>query len=181
MPPATNVLLYDDSLQSDSLGDTCLIAVLALVTMLLHLIEVYLMKNKNKSKKRDSTYRRIIRRRRTIQSLYREYGSLFARACRMNYEGFMVLHDKLKQGIQEYITNNNNRTEYSPSSVNQSYCFYIPNGEISTEIRLATALRYFAGGSYLDISISHGISRTNVYRSVWAVVHATNISTSLQF
>ena len=61
----------------------------------------------------------------------------------MNYEGFMVLHDKLKQGIQEYITNNNNRTEYSPSSVNQSYSFCIPNGEISTEIRLVTALRYF--------------------------------------
>ena len=113
MPPATNVLLHGDSLQSDSLGDACVIAVLASVMMLLHLIEVYLMKNKNKSKKRDSTYRRIIQRRCTIQSLYREYGSLFARAYRMNYEGFMVPHDKLKQGIQEYITNNNNRTEYS--------------------------------------------------------------------
>ena len=77
----------------------------------------------------------------------------------MNYEGFMVLHDILKQGIQENITNNNNRTDFSPSSINQSYSFYIPNGEISTEICLATALRYFAGGSYLDISISHGINR----------------------
>ena len=136
MPSATNILLYDDSLQSESLGDACLIAVLSSVMMLLRLIEAYLTKNKNKNKKRDSTYRRIIRRRRTIQSLYREYGSLFARAYRMNYEGFMVLHDKLKQGIQEYITNNNNRTEYSPSSFNQSYCFYIPNSKISTEIRL---------------------------------------------
>ena len=98
----------------------------------------------------------------------------------MNYEGFMVLHDILKQGIQEYITNNNNQTDFS-SSINQLYSFYIPNGEISTEIHLATALRYFAGGSYLDISISHGISKTDVYRSVWAVAHATNISTSLQF
>ena len=61
MPPATNLLLYD-SLQSESLGDTCLIAILASVTMLLRLIEAYLMKNKNKSKRRDSTYRRIIRR-----------------------------------------------------------------------------------------------------------------------
>ena len=154
MPPATNLLLYDDSLQSDSLGDACLIAVQASVMMLLHLIEAYLMKNKNKSRRRDSTYRHIIWRRHTIQSLYREYGGLFARAYRMNYEGFMVLHDILKQGIQEYITNNNNRTDYSPSSINQLYSFYIPNGEISTEICLATALRYFAGGSYLDISIS---------------------------
>ena len=46
MPPATNLLLYDDSLQSDSLGDACLVAVLASVTMLLHLIEAYLMKTK---------------------------------------------------------------------------------------------------------------------------------------
>ena len=46
MPPATNLLLYDDSLQSDSLGDACLIAVLASVTMLLRLIEAYLMKTK---------------------------------------------------------------------------------------------------------------------------------------
>ena len=93
---------------NQTLGDACLIAILASVMMLLHSIEAYLMKNKNKSKKRDSTYRHIIRRRRTIQSLYREYGSLFARAYCMNYEGFMVLHDILKQGIQEYITNNNN-------------------------------------------------------------------------
>ena len=99
----------------------------------------------------------------------------------MNYEGFKVLHDILKQGIQEYITNNINQTDYSPSSINQLYSFYIPNSEISTEIRLVTALRYFAGGFYLDISISHGISKTDVYRSVWAVVHATNISTSFQF
>ena len=42
-------------------------------------------------------------------------------------------------------------------------------------------MRYFAGGSYLDISISRGISKTDVYRSVWAEVHAANISTSLQF
>ena len=48
MPPATNLLLYDDSLQSDSLGDTCLIAVLALVMMLLHLTEAYLMKTKKR-------------------------------------------------------------------------------------------------------------------------------------
>ena len=48
MPPATNLLLYDDSLQSDSLGDACLIAILASVTMLLRLIEAYLMKTEKR-------------------------------------------------------------------------------------------------------------------------------------
>ena len=51
MPSATNILLYDDSLQSESLGDVCLIAVLSSVMMLLRLIEAYLTKNKNKNKK----------------------------------------------------------------------------------------------------------------------------------
>ena len=46
MPPAANLLLYNDSLQSDSLGDACLIAILASVTMLLRFIEAYLMKTK---------------------------------------------------------------------------------------------------------------------------------------
>ena len=56
MPPATNLLLYDNSLQSESLGETCLIAVLVSVMMLLRLLEAYLMKNKSKSKRRNSTY-----------------------------------------------------------------------------------------------------------------------------
>ena len=51
MPSATNILLYEDSLQAESLGDACLIAVLSSVMMLLRLIEAYLTKNKNKNKK----------------------------------------------------------------------------------------------------------------------------------
>ena len=51
MPSATNILLYEDSLQAESLGDACLIAILSSVMMLLRLIEAYLTKNKNKNKK----------------------------------------------------------------------------------------------------------------------------------
>ena len=43
------------------------------------------------------------------------------------------------------------------------------------------ALRYFAGGSHLDITISHGIGKTDVYHSVWAVVHANDRCPRLQF
>ena len=42
------------------------------------------------------------------------------------------------------------------------------------QIRLACALRYFAGGSYLDIIMSHAVGKTDFYQSIWAVVHATN-------
>ena len=53
--------------------------------------------------------------------------------------------------------------------------------EQSVEIHLAAALWYLAGGSYLDITISYGVGKTDVYRSVWAVVHATNNCNKLQF
>ena len=101
----------------------------------------------------------------------------------MDYQGFMNLHDLLKDRIREYIRNNNNRGDQSTPSINndEQTSFHIPNGAISTQIHLAAALRFFAGGSYLDIAISHGIGKTDVYRSVWSVVHATNISTALQF
>ena len=145
-------------MQSETLGDACMIAVLASITMVLHWIEMYLHNNKN-STQRSTTYHCIKRKRRTIQSLHQEYGGLFSRTYQMNYEGFMALHDLLQQGIKEYITNNNNNM----NSNNGSSSFHVHNGDISLEIHLATALRYFAGGSYLDISVSQGIRKTDVY------------------
>ena len=97
----------------------------------------------------------------------------------MDYKAFMRLHELLKSGINEYISNNNNRINYTTRHDLPS--FHIHNGEIRSEICLAVALRYFAGGSYLDITISHGIGKTDVYHSIWAVVHATNRCPRLQF
>ena len=107
MPQATNVLLYDDSSQSAMLGDACLIAVLSSLTMMLRLVDI-VVKKQSKRKRRNKIYQRIQRNRRTIQSLYDQYGILFTSAYRMNYETFKVLHDLLKPGIDEYISNNNN-------------------------------------------------------------------------
>ena len=50
----------------------------------------------------------------------------------------------------------------------------IPNGRISTDVRLACALRYYAGGSPFDISSTYCVSHTEVINSVWFVVEATN-------
>ena len=98
---------------------------------------------------------------------------MFSRAYQMDYDVFMSLHELLNPGIDEYVHQNHNSTNEE--------CFYRHNGAISSEIHLASALWYFAGGSYLDITISHWIGKTDVYRSVWAVVHATNNCTKLQF
>ena len=94
----------------------------------------------------------------------------------MDYIAFKSLHCLLQSGIQEYIIN-----EREINDGNNGLEFYMRNGWITTEIRLACALRYFTGGSYLDIMLLHGIGKTDLYRSIWAVVHATNACTTLQF
>ena len=45
---------------------------------------------------------------------------------------------------------------------------------ISSSVRLACALRYFAGGSPYDLMCKYGISYVEVMRSVWTVVKAVN-------
>ena len=55
MPPATNSLIHYGSSQTESLGDACLISVLASVTMVLRVIDFY-VKNTNKIKWRQTTY-----------------------------------------------------------------------------------------------------------------------------
>ena len=100
MLQVSNILCYDNSIQSETLRDACMIAVLASITMVLCWIDMYLHNNK-KSTRRSTTYHCIKRKRRTIQLLHQEYECLFSRACRMNYKGFMALHDLLQQGIKE--------------------------------------------------------------------------------
>ena len=111
-----------------------------------------------------------------ITIIKKEYGSLFQCAYRMDYIAFKSLHRLLQKGIQEYIIN-----EREINDGNNGLEFYMRNGRITTEIRLACALRYFGGGSYLDIMLLHGIGKTDLYRSIWAVIHATNACTTLQF
>ena len=65
--------------------------------------------------------------------------------------------------------------------MHDSPAVYIHNGEIRLGIHLAVTLRYFAGGSYLDITITHVIGKTDVYHSVGAVDHSINRCTRLQF
>jgi hypothetical protein len=54
------------------------------------------------------------------------------------------------------------------------------NGIIPSTTRLSRALRYFARGRPEDISLVHGNSFTEVFRSVWKVVNAVNRSADLR-
>ena len=94
----------------------------------------------------------------------------------MDYASFQCLHELLKDGILHYIRRSDSSQNYSPNP-----SFFVRNGNITTEIRLACALCYFAGGSYLDITMSHAIGVNDFYHSVWAIVDAMNRCPSLNF
>jgi hypothetical protein len=51
---------------------------------------------------------------------------------------------------------------------------YIPNGPISRNVRLACAIRWFAGGSTYDIMTTYGLGHTDTINSYWYVLDAIN-------
>ena len=105
------------------------------------------------------------RQRRRVAQIYKSLGPIyFRRAYRMTYESFCILHKILDDGIDRALGQRKHDHRTPP----------IANGLISTQIRLACALRYFAGGSPYDIMVKYGISHTEIFRSVWSVVDAIN-------
>ena len=173
MGTATNFVVFDKSFQAASLGDASLIAIVTTIQVLLHAVEELLRRNR-KERRRSNGY--IKCKRRSLVSICNEYGNLFERAYRMDYPSFLELHELLKDGIKEYV-----RKEVTSTNSSANQPFYRKNGKITTQIRVACALQYFAGGSYLNIIMSHSVGKTDFYRSIWAVVHATNECSCLDF
>jgi hypothetical protein len=52
-------------------------------------------------------------------------------------------------------------------------------GTVSVEAKLSMALRFMAGGSYLDIALYHGVHRSTFFEAVWDVVGAVNEAITL--
>ena len=82
----------------------------------------------------------------------------------MTYSSFGHLSLLLSEGI---ILASGQRDEFS--SVH-----HVHNGRIMPELRLACAIRWFAGGSAYDIMTTFGISHSEVFTSAWIVVQAVN-------
>jgi hypothetical protein len=53
--------------------------------------------------------------------------------------------------------------------------YFVPNGPISPDVRLACAICWFAGGSLYNIMTTYGIGHTDAMNSCWYVVDAVNI------
>ena len=136
----------------------------------------YLLQQGGKPQKKSRKGRVSIRRaRRSVREMYNILGAdYFRRAYRMSYESFWRLHSMLATRIN---TARITARRYVPKGGRKGGRYKSPpirNGRISTSVRLACALRVFAGGSVYDLMSNYGISHTDVMDSVWHVVHAVN-------
>lgn len=100
------------------------------------------------------------RMRSPITAIFDEYGPiLFRRAYRMDEDSFWKLLNLLETNMGIKRGRKRGAT---------------PNGPVCNSVRLAMALRYFAGGDPLDIAVVYKVSRDLVYKSAWLVVDAIN-------
>ena len=122
------------------------------------------------------------RMRRSVAEIYESLGpTYFRRAYRMTYESFLKLHQKLQEGILHAVSvvageKRNKRVSQRGTYLRNRHFKTppVPNGPIATTVRLACAVRYFAGGSPYDLMGKYGISHSEVMRSVWYTVEAIN-------
>jgi hypothetical protein len=105
--------------------------------------------------------------RRPVLTIFRELGPVYSRrAYRMSPETFYDLHLLLLPSLRY--------NRFPAIGSPQNNMNGARNGLVPSTIRLAAALRYFAGGSVYDLAVMHRISCTEVYRSIWRVVDAVN-------
>ena len=120
-----------------------------------------------------ATHRRRIRR--TVHEIYLSLGPIyFRRAYRMSYESFCTLHSKLKDGIMLAMKSSSYYQRKGGRKGGKFQPPPIPNGAVSTSVRLACALRYYSGGSPYDLMGKYGVSHALIFDSIWHVVEAIN-------
>ena len=126
--------------------------------------------NKHRKGNRGCT---IQRHRRSVSSImYGLGGDNTLRCYRMADTSFWKLHLLLKEKID-------NPAAPSQQARKRKRRGGPPNGPIESSSRLCIALRYFAGGDPHDIAQVHGVSHTEVFKSVWKVVNAVHQTPAL--
>jgi hypothetical protein len=116
----------------------------------------------------------ISRVRVSVSAVFKQLGTYYVpRAYRMDALSFWRLHRLLRPYLGGRINPSSNSKKKNKNGGK--------NGIISSTIRLAVALRYFAGSSVYDVALIHAISVTEVHQSVWRVVNAVNNCPKLKF
>ena len=118
----------------------------------------------------------IKRRRKPIEEIFAELGpALTRRAYRMTEASFWKLHTVL---LPHLVLSCSGEDKALAKKKHRNGA---KNGLIPTQTRLSVALRYYAGGQPEDIMLVHGISFSEVFRSLWLVADAVNSCDSLAF
>ena len=87
----------------------------------------------------------IARTRKEVPALFEELGSYQERAYCMNPKQFLDLHGHLHPQLEDQFPTKHKRGKSLTGSLNTKLC-------------LSVALRFYAGGSSLDIVLIHGMS-----------------------
>ena len=99
------------------------------------------------------------------RDIFNQLGDYYIpRAYRMDKQTFYRLHTILRPSLENHFfpkEGGNRDIHFNP---------YL----IKTEIRLSIALRYFAGASPYDLVVTHGVSMTSIFFSIWGVVDCVN-------
>ncbi len=83
----------------------------------------------------------------------------------MLYQSFWLLHGNLSPRIAKAV-DNSRRYEWKGGRGGKYKLPPVRNGPVSTSIRLACALHYFAGASQYNIMAKYGISEKSVRESI---------------
>lgn len=111
------------------------------------------------------------RKRKFVHDIHDELGPYYTRrAYRMPRSVFWDLHKLLEPHFAKKTR--------SPKKKHKDGA---KNGLITSATRLSVAIRYFAGGRPEDICLTHGISHSEVFNSVWQCVDAVNRCDELGF
>jgi len=109
--------------------------------------------------------------RKSVNQVHAELGpQMFRRAYRMSLGTLKRLANLLKDSMHQILLKDGVQ--------NQS--FFVHNGPIHHEVRVAAAIRVFAGGALYDIATTFGIGVADVRKSIWVVVDAVNAHPSFK-
>ena len=109
----------------------------------------------------------INRRRRHVAYIFYELGLLAQRYYRMDKDSFNNLDDLLGPKLNH------------AQRLRKSKRGKTPNGDIPNSLYVSAALQYFAGGCPIDIALVHGMSHSQVFKCIWLVVDAVNMTVEL--
>ena len=108
----------------------------------------------------------VPRVRKNVTQVNRELGqNYFRRAFRMSYRTFFRLYRMIEDDLKREIGTKRFESDYVERST---------NGPILLTVRLAAALRFFAGGEAYDIAVMFGISHSAIFELVEFVVDVIN-------